>query len=136
MRLWHAQGCHWDSPVGAQGLQRLGFCQAQTLNKPLGSLTSAPRGQGGILAIDTAPGGDDLVATAGADGSVVLFDRAAGRVRSQLAAHAKRVTGACSAAPCCRRRMLQAMTPHGLWSTQAARACGCQSRARVYRHQG
>ncbi|KAK9838127.1 hypothetical protein WJX81_002866 [Elliptochloris bilobata] len=49
--------------------------------------------KGGILAIDTSPGGDDLVATAGADGSVVLFDRAAGRVRSQLAAHAKRVTG-------------------------------------------
>lgn len=57
-------------------------------------LTCVSCGQGGILAVDTAPGGDDLVATAGADGSVVLFDRAAGRVRAQLAAHAKRVTGA------------------------------------------
>jgi len=43
------------------------------------------------LAIDTSA---DVAATAGADGSVVLFDRAAGRVRSHLSAHAKRVTGA------------------------------------------
>lgn len=47
--------------------------------------------QGGILAIDTSA---DVAATAGADGSVVLFDRAAGRVRAHLSAHAKRVTGA------------------------------------------
>ncbi len=55
--------------------------------------------QGNINAIDTRA---DVVATAGADGSVVLFDRAAGRVRAQLAAHAKRVTGAAATPHLCK----------------------------------
>ena len=53
--------------------------------------TPAARTQGGILAIDLL---GDLVATAGADHSVQLFDRGAERVIASLNGHAKRVTGA------------------------------------------
>lgn len=50
--------------------------------------------QGGILSIDTAPGSPSLLATAGADGAVVLFDRDAGRIRAALTGHSKRVNSA------------------------------------------
>ena len=58
------------------------------------------------------------MATAGADGSVVLFDRAAGRVRSQLAAHAKRVTGARWPALRLRQRTLCPVRPGCLMTKQ------------------
>ena len=51
--------------------------------------------QGGILSIDAAPDNPALLATAGADGSVVLFDRDAGRIRATLTGHTKKVNGAC-----------------------------------------
>ncbi len=49
--------------------------------------------QGGILSIDAAPGGESLVATAGADGVVVLFDHSAGRIKASLTGHSKKVNG-------------------------------------------
>lgn len=49
--------------------------------------------QGGILSIDAAPGNEGLVATASADGVVVLFDRAAGRIKASLTGHSKKVNG-------------------------------------------
>ena len=51
------------------------------------------RMQGGILSIDAAPGSESLIATAGADGVVVLFDRDAGRIRASLTGHTKKVNG-------------------------------------------
>ena len=51
------------------------------------------RTQGGILSIDVAPGNEDLVATAGADGVVVMFDRGAGRIKASLTGHSKKVNG-------------------------------------------
>ena len=49
--------------------------------------------QGGILSIDAAPGSESLVATAGADGVVVLFDHSAGRIKASLTGHSKKVNG-------------------------------------------
>jgi hypothetical protein len=49
--------------------------------------------QGGILSIDAAPSNEDLVATAGADSVVVLFDHAAGRIKASLTGHSKKVNG-------------------------------------------
>ena len=49
--------------------------------------------QGGILSVDAAPGSESLVATAGADGVVVLFDRSAGRIKASLTGHSKKVNG-------------------------------------------
>ena len=65
---------------------------------PLGLPCSLSHGvalctQGGILSIDAAPGNEGLVATAGADGVVVLFDRAAGRIKASLTGHSKKVNG-------------------------------------------
>ena len=60
------------------------------------------RTQGGILSIDVAPGNEDLVATAGADGVVVMFDRGAGRIKASLTGHSKKVNGGVpSLAPGC-----------------------------------
>ena len=50
--------------------------------------------QGGILSIDTAPDAPHLLATAGADGTLVLFDREAGRIRAQLTGHSKKINSA------------------------------------------
>lgn len=50
--------------------------------------------QGGILAIDTSPATDTVVATAGMDGQVHVFDRAAGRIVAELQGHSKKVNGA------------------------------------------
>ena len=50
--------------------------------------------QGGILSIDAAPGSESLVASAGADGVVVLFDHGAGRIKASLNGHSKKVNGA------------------------------------------
>ena len=52
--------------------------------------------QGGILAIDVAPDNPQLLATAGADGAVHLFDRADERITANLTRHTKRVNGASS----------------------------------------
>ena len=51
------------------------------------------RVQGGILSIDAAPGSESLIATAGADGVVVVFDRDAGRIRASLTGHTKKLNG-------------------------------------------
>lgn len=50
--------------------------------------------QGGILAIDLSPGNEEVVATAGADALVEIFDRSAGRIIAQLSGHSKKVNGA------------------------------------------
>ena len=42
-----------------------------------------------------SPAGDNVVATAGADGDVHLFDRSAERVLATLQGHSKKVNGAC-----------------------------------------
>ena len=47
--------------------------------------------QGGILSLDQAPDNVNLLATAGADGTVVLFDRDAGRIRTTLTGHSKKI---------------------------------------------
>ena len=49
--------------------------------------------QGGILAIDTAPDNEQLVATAGSDHAVHLLDRSTERVTANLVGHSKKVTG-------------------------------------------
>lgn len=51
--------------------------------------------QPGILAIDTSPASDTVLATAGADGDVHVFDRAAERVLASLQGHSKKVNGGC-----------------------------------------
>ncbi|CAL5224503.1 g7199 [Coccomyxa viridis] len=64
--------------------------------KNFGLLSSHPlhkSTKGGILSIDAAPGGESLVATAGADGVVVLFDHSAGRIKASLTGHSKKVNG-------------------------------------------
>ena len=71
------------------------------------------------------------MATAGADGSVVLFDRAAGRVRSQLAAHAKRVTGARWPALRLRQRALCPVRPGCLMAIAEGLQRGCIAAARA-----
>lgn len=45
------------------------------------------------MSVDAAPGSEGLVATAGADGVVVLFDRSAGRIKASLTGHSKKVNG-------------------------------------------
>lgn len=47
--------------------------------------------KGGILAIDTSPENDTVVATAGVDGQVHVFDRQAGRILAELQGHSKKV---------------------------------------------
>ncbi len=47
--------------------------------------------KGGVLALALAPGAGDVFASGGADATVQLFDRAAGRALASLAGHAKRV---------------------------------------------
>jgi hypothetical protein len=54
--------------------------------------------QAGILSIDTAPDAPALVATGGADATVVLFDRDAGRIRATLSGHSKKINSAQHAA--------------------------------------
>ena len=49
--------------------------------------------QGGILAIDVAPDNANIVATAGTDGAVHLFDRQDQRILANLSKHSKKVTG-------------------------------------------
>ena len=50
--------------------------------------------QGGILSIDVAPDNENLLATAGADSVVVVFDREASRIRASLAGHSKKINSA------------------------------------------
>ena len=57
-----------------------------------------PTLQGGILALDLSPAGESVVATAGADASVQLYDRGAERVLATLSGHTKKVYGECGAA--------------------------------------
>ena len=66
--------------------------------------------QGGILSIDAAPGSESLVATAGSDGVVVLFDHSAGRIKASLTGHSKKVNG--EGFPCryCHHFCLQRVT--------------------------
>ena len=52
-----------------------------------------PVPQGGILALDLSPTGEAVVATAGGDSTVQLFDRAAERVLASLTGHSKKVYG-------------------------------------------
>ncbi|BDA49495.1 Pre-mRNA-processing factor 19 [Coccomyxa sp. Obi] len=47
--------------------------------------------KGGILSIDVAPDNENLLATAGADSVVVVFDREASRIRASLAGHSKKI---------------------------------------------
>jgi pre-mRNA-processing factor 19 len=47
--------------------------------------------KGGVLALALAPGAGDVFASGGADATVQLFDRAAGRALASLTGHAKRV---------------------------------------------
>lgn len=49
--------------------------------------------QGGITAIDLAPG-EDVVATASMDSTVQIYSTSESRVLSQLTGHTKRITGA------------------------------------------
>ena len=49
--------------------------------------------QGGILAIDIAPDNSSIVATAGSDHIVHLFDCDTSRVTANLSGHTKKVTG-------------------------------------------
>lgn len=51
--------------------------------------------QGGIKAIDTSPASSSVVATAGGDGLVAVYDSAAGRLLSELRGHTKKVNGEC-----------------------------------------
>jgi WD40 repeat protein len=51
--------------------------------------------QGGIKAIDTSPASSSVVATAGGDGVVAVYDSAAGRLLSELRGHTKKVNGEC-----------------------------------------
>ena len=50
--------------------------------------------QGGILSIDVAPDNENLLATAGTDSTVVLFDREASRIRASLTGHTKKINSA------------------------------------------
>ena len=79
------------------------------------------RVQGGILSIDAAPGSENLIATAGADGVVVVFDRDAGRIRASLTGHTKKVNGEllrsslrliCSCACASKRCAVYIFAPH------------------------
>lgn len=56
--------------------------------------------QGGIKAIDTSPTNSSVVATAGGDGVVAVYDSSAGRLLAELRGHSKKVNGECST-PCC-----------------------------------
>lgn len=47
--------------------------------------------KGGILALDLSPASEAVVATAGADGTVQIFDRAADRLLASLEGHSKKV---------------------------------------------
>ncbi len=49
--------------------------------------------QGGILALDLSPSGEGVVATAGGDASVQVYDRAAERILASLTGHSKKVHG-------------------------------------------
>ncbi len=49
--------------------------------------------QGGILSIDSVPGNENILATAGADSVVVVFDREAARIKASLTGHSKKVNG-------------------------------------------
>ncbi len=53
--------------------------------------------QGGILSIDVAPDNENLLATAGADSVVVVFDREASRIRASLAGHSKKINSTSTA---------------------------------------
>lgn len=50
--------------------------------------------QGGILSIDVALDNENLIATAGADSVIVLFDREASRIRASLNGHSKKINSA------------------------------------------
>jgi len=50
--------------------------------------------QGGILSIDVALDNENLIATAGADAVVVLFDRESSRIRASLTGHTKKINSA------------------------------------------
>lgn len=47
--------------------------------------------KGGILALDLSPAGEGVVATAGGDASVQVYDRAAERILASLTGHSKKV---------------------------------------------
>lgn len=62
-----------------------------------GLLSSHPlhkTSEGGITAIDLSPSNDDIVASAGRDHTVQIYDRAQQRKLSELTGHTKRVTDA------------------------------------------
>ena len=59
-----------------------------------------PVPQGGILALDLSPAGEAVVATAGGDSTVQLFDRAAERVLASLTGHSRKVYGEWGPQPC------------------------------------
>lgn len=50
--------------------------------------------QGGILALDLSPASEAVVATAGGDADIKLYDRAAEQILATLSGHAKKVHGA------------------------------------------
>ncbi len=63
--------------------------------------------KGGIHAIDAAPDPEEaLVATAGDDGKVCVFDRSAGRIVGELKGHSKKVLGECPCVRVCVRMSL------------------------------
>lgn len=70
---------------------------------------SASRLQGGIKAIDTSPASSAVVATAGGDGVVAVYDSAAGRLLAELKGHSKKVNGECAVAVPQRSRMARWM---------------------------
>lgn len=56
-----------------------------------GSFPVHKTNKGGILSLDVSPEGDGVLATAGGDGAVTVYDRAAGRVLASLTGHSKKV---------------------------------------------
>lgn len=73
-----------------------GLASAGTIEQ-YGLLSSHPlhkTSEGGIMAIDLSPSSEDIVASAGRDHTVQIYDRAQGRKVGELTGHSKRVTDA------------------------------------------
>jgi WD40 repeat protein len=78
---------------------------------------TSPTLQGGIKAIDISPASSSVVATAGGDGIVAVYDSAAGRLLSELRGHTKKVNGEChsywywSCTKCCHVLHASSLSP-------------------------
>ena len=91
--LYALAGFNWLLAYLYQSKCPLRLCISIAVAVSIGRARLAVVMQGGILSIDCALDNDNLLATAGADAAVVVFDREASRIRATLTGHSKKVNG-------------------------------------------